>query len=71
MQINKMNHLYQWMWWQKGECVVEVISVGHFPTTAMVKLPNDKFDKNYGEIDWSVKLEDTPKSVEKENEDGM
>jgi hypothetical protein len=21
---------------------------------------NDKFDKNYGEIDWSVKLEDTP-----------
>lgn len=42
MQINKMNHLYQWMWWTKGECVVEVISTGHFPTTAMVKLPNDK-----------------------------
>ena len=21
---------------------------------------NDKFDSNYGEIDWSVKLEDTP-----------
>jgi hypothetical protein len=42
MKLNKMNHLYQWMWWSKGECVVEVISVGHFPTTAMVKLPNDK-----------------------------
>lgn len=42
MKLNKMNHLYQWMWWSKGECVVEVISVGHFPTTAMVKLPNGK-----------------------------
>ena len=26
----------------KGECVVEVLKTGHFPTTAMVKLPNDK-----------------------------
>ena len=35
-------HLYKWMWWTKGECVVEVLRTGHFPTTAMVKLPNDK-----------------------------
>lgn len=32
---------------------------------------NDKFDKGYGEIDWSVKLEDTPKPVEKENDDAL
>jgi hypothetical protein len=34
--------LHKWMWWKKGECVVEVLKTGHFPTTAMVKLPNDK-----------------------------
>lgn len=33
--------LQKWMWWNKGECVVEVLRTGHFPTTAMVKLPND------------------------------
>jgi hypothetical protein len=30
------------MWWDKGECVVEVLRSGHFPTTIMAKLPNDK-----------------------------
>ena len=30
------------LWWNKGECVVEILSRGHFPTTAMVKLPSDK-----------------------------
>ena len=33
--------LPQWIWWNKGECVVEVLGIGHYPTTAMVKLPND------------------------------
>ena len=33
--------LERWLWWTKGECVVEVLRTGHFPTTAMVKLPND------------------------------
>lgn len=33
--------LHKWMWWRKGECVVEVLHAGHFPTTAVVKLPND------------------------------
>jgi hypothetical protein len=42
MKENKMNHLYTWMWWRKGECVVEVLRTGHFPTTAMVKLPDDR-----------------------------
>lgn len=42
MKENRMNHLHTWMWWSKGECVVEVLRTGHFPTTAMVKLPNDK-----------------------------
>jgi len=41
MRDAKLN-LQKWMWWTKGECVVEVINTGHFPTTAMVKLPNDK-----------------------------
>ncbi len=35
-------HLHKWMWWTKGECVVEVKRTGHYPTTAMVRLPNDK-----------------------------
>jgi hypothetical protein len=34
--------LHKWMWWNKGECVVEVLKTGHFPTSAMVRLPNDK-----------------------------
>lgn len=42
MKDNNMHHLYKWMWWTKGECVVEVLRTGHFPTTAMVMLPNDK-----------------------------
>lgn len=37
----KLN-LQKWMWWAKGECVVEIIKTGHFPTTVMVKLPSDK-----------------------------
>jgi len=32
----------RWVWWKKGECVVEVIEAGHYPTTIMAKLPNDK-----------------------------
>jgi hypothetical protein len=31
----------QWAWWISGECVVEIIERGHFPTTIMVKLPNE------------------------------
>lgn len=34
--------LQQWMWWEKGRCVVEVLKTGHFPTSVMVRLPNDK-----------------------------
>jgi hypothetical protein len=32
----------QWVWWKKGECVVEVIKAGHYPTSIIGKLPNDK-----------------------------
>ena len=39
---DKQMWLHKWMWWGKGECVVEVIRTGHFPTSAMVRLPNDK-----------------------------
>ena len=35
-------NLNRWMWWTKGECVVEVKSTGHFPTTAMVVLPDNR-----------------------------
>jgi len=37
----KHHYLNRWMWWNKGECVVEVLTAGHFPTTAMVRMPND------------------------------
>jgi len=32
----------EWIWWTKGECVVKVISIGHFPTTIMAMTPDDK-----------------------------
>jgi hypothetical protein len=32
----------QWVWWKKGECVVEVLRRGHYPTTVMAKLPDDR-----------------------------
>lgn len=41
MRDNKL-FLHKWMWWNKGECVVEVLRTGHFPTTTMVLLPNGK-----------------------------
>jgi hypothetical protein len=41
MREKTFTTLPQWCWWTKGECVVEVLKTGHFPTTAMVKLPND------------------------------
>lgn len=39
---NKSLRLEKWLWWTKGECVVEVLRTGHFPTTALVKLPDDR-----------------------------
>jgi hypothetical protein len=39
---DKKIFLHKWMWWIKGECVVEILTIGHFPTTAIVKLPDDK-----------------------------
>lgn len=39
---DKSLRLNKWLWWTKGECVVEVLRTGHFPTTAMVKLPDDR-----------------------------
>lgn len=41
MKDSRVN-LHKWMWWTKGECVVEVLRTGHYPNTAMVRLPNDK-----------------------------
>lgn len=41
--MNNQNYqLPKWLWWGKGECVVEVLRTGHYPTTAMVKLPDDR-----------------------------
>lgn len=31
----------RWVWWKKGECVVEILSAGHFPTSVIARLPND------------------------------
>lgn len=41
VQIENKVTLPEWMWWQTGECVVQLISIGHFPSTVMVKLPSD------------------------------
>lgn len=32
--------LPRWMWWKKGICTVEIISIGHYPNTVMVELPS-------------------------------
>jgi hypothetical protein len=32
----------QWAWWKKGECVVEVLRSGHYPSSIIGRLPNDK-----------------------------
>lgn len=32
----------KWVWWRKGECVVEVLKRGHYPTTVMAKLPDGR-----------------------------
>jgi hypothetical protein len=32
----------KWVWWVNGACVVEVLGLGHFPTTIKVRLPDDK-----------------------------
>jgi hypothetical protein len=34
--------MHKWCWCKTHKCVVEVLSQGHFPTTAIVRLPNDK-----------------------------
>lgn len=30
------------VWWKKGECVLEILSEGHFPTTVMALTPDNK-----------------------------
>ncbi len=41
--MNESNITHKkWAWWRVGECVVEVLKRGHFPTTVLAKLPNDK-----------------------------
>lgn len=38
----RMQQFPKWVWWKKGECVLEVLSAGHFPTTIMAMTPTDK-----------------------------
>ena len=40
MQGNNIS-LPEWCWHTKLECVVKIVGIGHFPTTAMAKLPDD------------------------------
>jgi hypothetical protein len=42
MDLNKGSKLNEWMWWSKGDCIVRVIKTGHFPTTVMVELPDNR-----------------------------
>lgn len=30
------------VWWKKGDCQIEVVKTGHYPTTIIGKLPNGK-----------------------------
>jgi len=30
------------VWWGKGDCQIEVLKTGHYPTTIIGKLPNGK-----------------------------
>ena len=32
----------EWCWHRKLECVVKVLKTGHFPGTAIVRLPDDR-----------------------------
>jgi hypothetical protein len=42
----------KWVWWKKGECVVEVLKTGHFPTTIIGKLPSgNEFFLDIDELD--------------------
>ena len=38
----KHHQLYEDMWWVRGQCKVKVVKTGHFPTSAIVALPNDR-----------------------------
>ncbi len=35
------NYLPKWCWCSTEKCVVEVIKIGHFPNTVIVRLPSD------------------------------
>lgn len=39
---SKLTTLPRWMWNHKLHCVVEILKTGHFPNTAMVRLPDDR-----------------------------
>lgn len=41
MRDGHKNTLPEWMWWDKASCVVRILKTGHFPTSAMVQLPDD------------------------------
>lgn len=41
MQLNNTS-LPTWLWHKQFKCVVKVLTTGHFPSTVMVELPDDK-----------------------------
>lgn len=41
MGNNKNSFYPKWRWYIEGECVVEILGLGHFPDSFMVRLPND------------------------------
>lgn len=42
-----ITQLPKWVWHVKFECVVEVMSVGTYPDTVKVKMPNDSILEAY------------------------
>jgi len=42
----------KWRWYKNGKCVVEVLKRGHFPSTLIVRLPDDtELEVEYHELE--------------------
>jgi hypothetical protein len=42
MTERSRNYMPEWAWWREAECVVKIVGIGHFPTTVMAQLPDDR-----------------------------
>jgi hypothetical protein len=40
--MSEVRALPKWCWSRSMECVVEILRIGHFPTSVMVRLPDGR-----------------------------